>query len=78
MADQSTNTIPKAFCTNLATKRSFISDLPPASYLAEESASTGYWCICTMGPIGPDDGFVCPGDCGSHRTCYEPNIKPTV
>ena len=66
------------FCTNLATKRSFVSDDPPATYLAEETATTGYWCIRTMGPIGPDDGFACPGDCGAHRSCYEPNIKPGV
>ena len=67
-----------AFCTNLATKRSFVSDAPPATYMTEETATTGYWCIRTMGPIGPDDGFVCPGDCGAHRACYEPNIKPPV
>ena len=47
-----------------------------AFYLADDTATTGYWCIRTMGPIGPDDGFVCPGDCGPQRVCYEPNIKP--
>ncbi len=66
------------FCTNLATKRSFVSDQPPATYLAEETATTGYWCIRTMGPIGPDDGYACPGECGLHRTCYESNIKPVL
>lgn len=79
MAEQGTMAGKRlTFCTNLATKRSFVSDEPPATYLADDVSTTGYWCIRTMGPIGPDDGFACPSECGAHRACYEPNVKPAV
>ena len=63
------------FCKNLRTKRYYISDAPPASYLSEDTGTTGYWCLRTMGPFGPDDGSACPDDCGAHRTCYQGSVK---
>ena len=36
------------FCTQLRTKRSYISDDPPATYLTEDVSETGYWCVRTM------------------------------
>jgi hypothetical protein len=62
------------FCKNLRTKRYYISDDPPATYLAEEVATTGYWCLRTMGPFGPDDGTACPETCGAHRSCYQSSV----
>lgn len=60
----------KPYCQFLRTKRYYISDAPPATYLAEETATTGYWCLKTMGVVGPDDNFVSPGDCKAGRACY--------
>lgn len=67
-----------SFCRNLRTKRSYISDDPPATYLTEDVSETGYWCIRTMGVIGPDDDFVCASACGSHRSCYKSSLSRSV
>lgn len=62
------------FCANLRTKGFFLSDAPPAMHLAEDRSTTGYWCLRTMGPIGPDDGYASPRACGSHRACHESHV----
>ncbi len=67
-----------AFCKNLRTKRYYISDDPPATYLAEDAATTDYWCLLTMGPFGPDDGYACPETCGAHRSCYQSSVVRPV
>jgi len=64
------DTLLKPYCQSLRTKRYYISDAPPATYLAEETATTGYWCLKTMGAVGPDDNFVGPSECKGHRACY--------
>lgn len=66
------------FCRHLRTKRSYISDAPPSTYLTEDVSETGYWCIKTMGVIGPDDDYVCPSACGASRTCYKSSMKRSV
>lgn len=65
-------------CRNLRTKRYYFSDDPPATYLAQDNATTGYWCLCTMGVFGPDDRFVCANACTSHRSCYVSRISRSV
>ena len=66
------------FCTNLRTKRYYLSDEPPATYLAQDSATTGYWCLRTMGNFGPDGDYACPETCGSGRPCYRSNVARPV
>jgi hypothetical protein len=66
------------FCTQLRTKRSYISDDPPATYLTEDVSETGYWCVRTMGVIGPDDGYVCASNCGANRSCYKSSLAKSV
>lgn len=66
------------FCTQLRTKRSYISDEPPATYLTEDVSETGYWCVRTMGVIGPDDDYVCSSNCGAHRSCYKSSLTRPV
>ena len=66
------------FCTQLRTKRSYISDDPPATYLTEDVSETGYWCVRTMGVIGPDDNFVCASACGANRSCYQSSLMRSV
>ena len=64
------NLVNTDFCRNLRTKLYYFSDEPPATYLAQDTASTGYWCLQTMGNFGPDDGYVCPDACDGNRVCY--------
>ncbi len=79
MADEQGRTdLNLEFCRNLRTKRYYISDAPPATYLAEDAATTGYWCLRTMGAFGPDDGYACASGCGSHRSCYESSVARPV
>ncbi len=66
------------FCTQLRTKRSYISDDPPATYLTEDVSETGYWCVRTMGVIGPDDQAVCASGCGANRSCYTSSVMRSV
>lgn len=66
------------FCTQLRTKRSYISDDPPATYLTEDVSETGYWCVRTMGVIGPDDHAVCASGCGANRSCYTSSVMRSV
>jgi hypothetical protein len=66
------------FCLNLRTKRYYISNDPPATYLTENVSETGYWCLRTMAVFGPDDGYVCPGSCGTHRMCYKSSLAQPV
>ncbi|MSS72996.1 MAG: hypothetical protein EXS64_16110 [Candidatus Latescibacteria bacterium] len=72
------DTLLKPYCQHLRTKRYYISDAPPATYLAEETATTGYWCLQTMGVVGPDDNFVSPGECKAHRACCCPTGLLTI
>lgn len=66
------------FCVNLRTKRCYISDAPPATYLTQDVSETGYWCVRTMVVFGPDDGYVCPSACGAHRICYKSSMARPV
>jgi len=40
-----------------------------------ESSTAAYWCLATMGPVGPDDGFVHPHDCSNGRACFKGEIE---
>ena len=66
------------FCMNMRTKRYYISDKPPATYLTEDVSGTGYWCLRTLGPFGPDDEYACPSTCGPHRSCYKSSVARPV
>lgn len=35
------------------------------------AAASSYWCLRTMGPAGPDDGYVHLARCTPGRKCYE-------
>ena len=66
------------FCVHLRTKRSYISDEPPAAYLTDDVSETGYWCVRTMKVFGPDDNYVCASACGAHRSCYKSSLARPV
>jgi hypothetical protein len=35
------------------------------------STSAAYWCLKTMGPVGPDDGPAELDDCRAGRPCFQ-------
>jgi hypothetical protein len=35
------------------------------------STSAAYWCLKTMGPVGPDDGPAALDDCRKGRACFK-------
>jgi hypothetical protein len=37
-----------------------------------DSTTAVYWCLNTMEPVGPDDGYVHPHRCARGRACFEP------
>jgi hypothetical protein len=59
-------------CQCLRTKNPYGSTPADAeSWLPGVHASSSYWCLRTMGPAGPDDGYVHLARCTSGRLCYE-------
>ncbi len=63
---------PSERCRHLRTKMmSMLSDWE-AHARQYPSASATYWCLRTMGPVGPDEGPCTLDDCRAGRGCYEP------
>jgi hypothetical protein len=66
-----TNDNPQPPCQCLRTKNAFGST-------AEDShlwppgvmASSSFWCLLTMGPAGPDEGFAHSTRCVEGRVCF--------
>jgi hypothetical protein len=40
-----------------------------------DSTTAVYWCLSTMGSVGPDDGFAHPHDCCANRACFKGEIE---
>ena len=56
-------------CRALKSKMLYVSGAEPDPALA---SSTGhYWCVRTMGTVGPDDALVTPEECCARRGCFE-------
>ena len=65
---------PSGRCRHLRTKMMSVVvewDEHAAQY---PSTSASYWCLRTMGPVGPDDGPAALDDCRSGRACF--NSQP--
>jgi len=67
----STGTVP-VVCRMLRTKRGFGSPVGGPRWQDGGSATAAYWCLRTMEPAGPDDGYAHPHVCGEGRSCFIP------
>lgn len=50
----------------------------PALFRIRDDASSIYWCLLTMSPAGPDDGFVHADRCSKARECCVADLAPAV
>ena len=75
MPQEKQNKINTPICKNLRTKMYYVNVANSQEAIANEEdiSSTQYWCLKTMQPIGPDDGYVHRDKCCSpSRKCFEP------
>lgn len=59
-----------AVCRWLRARSAYGRAMDDADWEAGESSVESYWCLCTMEPVGPDDGLVHAHDCRPGRGCY--------
>jgi len=57
-------------CVHLKTKKMYYRDGLSETDL-ESDSHPYYWCMLTMGQIGPDDGLAAARYCRPGRKCYE-------
>ncbi len=65
---------PATCCRHLRTKMMSVVmdwDEHAAEY---PSTSAAYWCLKTMGPVGPDDGPAELDDCRAGRPCFQAQL----
>jgi hypothetical protein len=62
---------PAARCRHLRTKMMSVVVEWDAHAAEFPSTSAAYWCLRTMGPVGPDDGPADLDDCRNGRSCYQ-------
>ena len=62
---------PGTRCRQLRTKLLHVSSDWAAHSAEHPSASASYWCLRTMGPVGPDEKPCHLDDCRSSRDCWE-------
>jgi hypothetical protein len=58
-------------CQMLRTKNAFGSHVGYRPWQKGESTTAVYWCLYTMGTVGPDDQLVHPHTCCSGRACFQ-------
>lgn len=58
-------------CRQLRTKMMHVTSDWAAHSTEHPSASASYWCLRTMGPVGPDEKPCHLADCQSSRSCWE-------
>lgn len=63
--------VESAACRNLRTKSFYVPAQRHEKLLLEDGPSSQYWCLKTMGPVGPDEAVVCPSECSRQRSCFE-------
>ena len=61
-------------CRRLRTKAANAPQILSGPSLAAVAGSTvnAYWCLGTMEPFGPDDGYAHPDVCTAARACFRP------
>jgi hypothetical protein len=61
---------PSERCRHLRTKMMSVVEEWEEHAAEFPSTSAAYWCLKTMGPVGPDDGPASLDDCRQGRTCF--------
>ncbi len=62
---------PEARCRQLRTKMMHVTADWDSHAAEHPSASASYWCLRTMGPVGPDGQPCHLDDCRGGRGCFE-------
>lgn len=62
---------PGTRCRQLRTKMMHVTSEWETHAVGHPSASASYWCLKTMGPVGPDERPCHLADCRSARGCFE-------
>ena len=62
---------PEARCRLLRTKMMHVTSDWESHAAGHPSSSAAYWCLKTMGPVGPDEKPCHLADCRDARGCYE-------
>jgi hypothetical protein len=57
-------------CQMLRTKNAFGNHVGYRPWQSGESTTAVYWCLRTMGTVGPDDRLVHPHTCCGTRACF--------
>lgn len=58
-------------CEMLRTKNAFGNHVGYRAWQRGESTTAVYWCLHTMGTVGPDDQLVHPHSCCGQRACFQ-------
>jgi hypothetical protein len=58
-------------CEMLRTKNAFGNHVGYRAWQRGESTTAVYWCLHTMGTVGPDDRLVHPHSCCGQRVCFQ-------
>lgn len=58
-------------CQMLRTKNAFGNHVGYRAWQRGESTTAVYWCLHTMGTVGPDDQLVHPHTCCGTRACFQ-------
>lgn len=69
LEESSTGELPHV-CRCLRTKTAFGTSVGYRPWQQGASSTAVYWCLNTMGTVGPDEGLVHPHSCQSGRTCF--------
>jgi hypothetical protein len=62
---------PSERCRHLRTKMMSVVEEWDEHAAEYPSTSAAYWCLKTMGPVGPDDGPAALDDCRKGRACFK-------
>ncbi len=62
---------PAGRCRLLRTKMMHVTDAWEERAEEHPSSSASWWCLRTMGPVGPDDAPVLLEECRAGRGCFQ-------
>jgi hypothetical protein len=60
-------------CSKLRTKTAFGALSGVHAWQHGDSSTAVYWCLRTMGTVGPDESYAHPHCCCAGRQCFKPD-----